>query len=90
MVSASPMLRQKELRALLADCGASARSRDPGTLDLAEFVAEHRGESPATPSLGRQDIAFLTYTSRDPGTGGSWHGSAVRGHAGVQHDRAGG
>ena len=123
MVSASPMLRQKELRTLLADSGASAlitleslweqvarevapdvgvrtvittseldfldevpllladskRSRDPGTIDLVEFVAEHRGESPATPLLGRQDIAFLVYTS---GTTGPAKG-AMNSHANV-------
>ncbi|MGE5287585.1 MAG: AMP-binding protein [Micromonosporaceae bacterium] len=45
----------------------SQRNRHPGTLDLIELVEGHRGQSPTTPPLRLQDIAFLTYTSGTTG-----------------------
>jgi long-chain acyl-CoA synthetase len=45
----------------------SKRNRDPDTIDLHELVEAHRGRSPSIPSLGPDDIAFLTYTSGTTG-----------------------
>ncbi|NKQ59348.1 long-chain fatty acid--CoA ligase [Amycolatopsis sp. K13G38] len=39
----------------------------PGTTDLLEFVARHRGSAPPRVSLDRSDVAFLTYTSGTTG-----------------------
>jgi long-chain acyl-CoA synthetase len=50
--------------ALLAD---AARRHDKGTLDLLELAEGHRGQTPDTPELGPQEIAFLTYTSGTTG-----------------------
>jgi long-chain acyl-CoA synthetase len=46
---------------------ASARDRDPDTLDLLELARRHAGERPPTPVLGLDDVAFLTYTSGTTG-----------------------
>jgi long-chain acyl-CoA synthetase len=43
------------------------RDRDGDTLDLLEFIESHRGGSLKPPSLGLDDIAFLTYTSGTTG-----------------------
>ncbi|MBV9047546.1 MAG: long-chain fatty acid--CoA ligase [Solirubrobacterales bacterium] len=123
MVSVSPMLRRKELGALLSDSGATAlvtleslweevarevvpdvdvrtvittseldflddvpellktseRKRDSQTLDLVEFIDQHRGSKPQTPSFEPDDVAFLVYTS---GTTGPPKG-AMNSHANV-------
>ena len=44
-----------------------SRQRFEGTTDLAEFVAEHRGQTPPPVQLGPDDVAFLTYTSGTTG-----------------------
>jgi long-chain acyl-CoA synthetase len=44
-----------------------SRQRSEGTTDLAEFVAEHRGQTPPPVQLGPDDVAFLTYTSGTTG-----------------------
>jgi long-chain acyl-CoA synthetase len=49
---------------LLADV---ERVRHEGTHDLVELAREHDGEAPAPPSLGADDVAFLTYTSGTTG-----------------------
>jgi long-chain acyl-CoA synthetase len=43
------------------------RQRSEGTTDLAEFIAEHRGQAPPPVQLGPDDVAFLTYTSGTTG-----------------------
>jgi long-chain acyl-CoA synthetase len=43
------------------------RQRHEGTTDLAEFIAEHRGQAPPPVSFGADDVAFLTYTSGTTG-----------------------
>jgi long-chain acyl-CoA synthetase len=43
------------------------RQRHEGTTDLAEFIAEHRGQQPPPVQLGPDDVAFLTYTSGTTG-----------------------
>ncbi len=53
-----------EVPALLRD---AKRNRDDATLDLLEVVESHRGETPTTPALGLDDVAFLTYTSGTTG-----------------------
>ena len=45
----------------------TTRQRPEGTTDLAEFLAEHRGEVPPPVELGLDDVAFLTYTSGTTG-----------------------
>jgi long-chain acyl-CoA synthetase len=65
-----------DVPSLLAD---SKRNRDGNTLDLLELIEGHRGRTPATPALGPDDIAFLTYTS---GTTGPPKG-AMNSHANV-------
>ncbi|MCW2678519.1 MAG: AMP-dependent synthetase and ligase [Modestobacter sp.] len=39
----------------------------PGTTDLQQLLAEHRGATPPEVQLGPEDIAFLTYTSGTTG-----------------------
>ena len=43
------------------------RQRHEGTTDLAELVAEHRGQVPPPVELAPDDVAFLTYTSGTTG-----------------------
>ena len=43
------------------------RQRHEGTTDLAELVAQHRGQVPPPVSLAPDDVAFLTYTSGTTG-----------------------
>jgi long-chain acyl-CoA synthetase len=43
------------------------RDRDEDTQDLSEFIESHQGRSLDPPSLGLDDIAFLTYTSGTTG-----------------------
>jgi long-chain acyl-CoA synthetase len=38
-----------------------------GTRDLLDLIEGHRGQRPATPALGPDDVAFLTYTSGTTG-----------------------
>jgi long-chain acyl-CoA synthetase len=45
----------------------TARERDPDTLDLLELARRHAGERPPAPTLGLDDVAFLTYTSGTTG-----------------------
>ncbi len=44
-----------------------SRQRHEGTTDLAELIAEHRGQVPPPVSPGLDDVAFLTYTSGTTG-----------------------
>jgi long-chain acyl-CoA synthetase len=44
-----------------------SRRRSEGTTDLAELVAEHRGQVPPPVELGPDEVAFLTYTSGTTG-----------------------
>jgi long-chain acyl-CoA synthetase len=53
-----------EVPVLLTD---SKRNRDRSTLDLLELIEGHRGRTPATSPVGKDDIAFLTYTSGTTG-----------------------
>jgi long-chain acyl-CoA synthetase len=46
---------------------AAVRERDPAALDLLELARAHAGETPDTPELGLDDVAFLTYTSGTTG-----------------------
>jgi long-chain acyl-CoA synthetase len=46
---------------------SSERKRDSDTLDLVEFVEEHRGGTPKTPSFEPDDVGFLVYTSGTTG-----------------------
>jgi long-chain acyl-CoA synthetase len=43
------------------------RERHEGTLDMATLVAEHLGQRPSDATFGRDDVAFLTYTSGTTG-----------------------
>jgi long-chain acyl-CoA synthetase len=43
------------------------RRRHEGTVDLLEFIEEHRGEEPPPVDLAPDDVAFLTYTSGTTG-----------------------
>ena len=43
------------------------RQRHEGTEDLLEFAARYRGQTPPAPTLGPDDVAFLTYTSGTTG-----------------------
>ena len=43
------------------------KQRHEGTTDLAELVAQHRGQVPPPVSLAAEDVAFLTYTSGTTG-----------------------
>jgi long-chain acyl-CoA synthetase len=43
------------------------RQRHEGTTDLLELVEQHRGSTPDAPTLGPDDVAFLTYTSGTTG-----------------------
>ena len=43
------------------------RQRHEGTTDLAELVAQHRGQVPPPVELAPDDVAFLTYTSGTTG-----------------------
>ena len=43
------------------------RERHEGTTDLAELIAEHRGQVPPPVQLGADEVAFLTYTSGTTG-----------------------
>jgi long-chain acyl-CoA synthetase len=43
------------------------RARHDGTEDMAELIAAHRGRKPPAVTLGRDDIAMLTYTSGTTG-----------------------
>jgi len=47
--------------------GGVERVRHDGTLDMAELVEAHRGQAPPAVSYGRDDVAFLTYTSGTTG-----------------------
>jgi long-chain acyl-CoA synthetase len=44
-----------------------SKQRHEGTTDLAELVAQHRGEVPPPVELAPDDVAFLTYTSGTTG-----------------------
>ena len=66
------------------------RQRHPGTTDLGDLVARHRGQVPPPVSLQPDDVAFLTYTSGTTGvpkgamnTHGNvvWTAQAYRDHA---------
>jgi long-chain acyl-CoA synthetase len=46
---------------------ASTKHTPDGTEDLLTVVDRHRGERPPTVELGRDDVAFLTYTSGTTG-----------------------
>ncbi len=43
------------------------RTRPEGTTDLAELIAEHRGQVPPPVELAADEVAFLTYTSGTTG-----------------------
>jgi long-chain acyl-CoA synthetase len=43
------------------------KQRHEGTTDLAELIAEHRGQVPPPVELAAEDVAFLTYTSGTTG-----------------------
>jgi long-chain acyl-CoA synthetase len=46
---------------------AVERKRPEGTYDLLELVSTYKGRRPEPVSLGREDVAFLTYTSGTTG-----------------------
>jgi long-chain acyl-CoA synthetase len=46
---------------------AIERRRPDGAYDLFELAHAHEGESPQTPSIAPDDVAFLTYTSGTTG-----------------------
>src|SRR4030095_12154195 len=46
---------------------ASRKMRPDGTVDLPPIIADHAGESLREPTLGPDDVAFLTYTSGTTG-----------------------
>jgi len=45
----------------------SVRRRQEGALDFCDLIAVHDGESPASPGLTREDVAYITYTSGTTG-----------------------
>ncbi|SFP94794.1 long-chain acyl-CoA synthetase [Geodermatophilus dictyosporus] len=65
VVTCSPLDHQSRDDARVL--GDVVRSRQEGTLDLAELLETHAGRTPAPVSLSGDDVAILTYTSGTTG-----------------------
>jgi long-chain acyl-CoA synthetase len=65
VVTCSPLDHQSRDDARVL--GDAVRSRQEGTLDLAELLETHAGRTPAPVTLSGDDVAILTYTSGTTG-----------------------